>query len=458
MGVRYEGAPSQWRGIAARGIACVLACAWACAAGEASASPDDLLGIGTRSPAMGATGAASATGFEAVYANPALLSRMREQRLAIGLTGATFHLHARGANDERGRVSSEAAKGIVIGADVPLPFGGVLKDRLGAALAVYTPTQLTVRGRILYPEKPQFPLLPDRTQSIAVRIGVGADIGYGVRLGAGFATLAEFSGSVVARADNGAVCTKDSQEQAATYAPILGVTYEPALREKFRFGLAYRGTLDARFAVSIDARKLSTLSIPLFNIAGLAQYDPGQFALEAAHERAGRVLALGVTWKRWSAYPGQSEPTILCPPNEPDCGALKPASIGYSDTLAVHAGVEQRIELTPSLIAHARGGAFFEDSPLPTRLPASEAYDLTKRATIEVATRYYDAPRLGLTVGGGVRLGDPLPPLDLDFFAQYQLLVPTQIESVSARTGAVLDEAKVTGYVLAGGTRVGVRF
>lgn len=425
----------------------------------ASASPEDIFGFGARSGAMGMTGPASAEGFEAAYGNPALLSRMRQQRLSIGLAGATFNLAARGPDGPSSRVDAEAAKGIVIGADVPLPFGGVLKDRIGAALAVYTPTALTVRARILYPEKPQFPLLPNRAQSVAVRVGVGANIGYGVSVGAGFAALAEFAGSVaVAQSDNGAVCTKETQDQNATYAPIVGLTYELPIREKIRLGLTYRGTLDARFGVTIDATKLSTLNIPLFNIAGLAQYDPAQLAFEAARESNGLVLALGVTWKRWSAYPGPSEATILCPSDEPDCGALRPSSIDYSDTLAMHAGVEQSAELSRTLVGRVRGGAFFEDSPMPTRLPASESFDIGKRASIEVPTRHYDAPRVGLTLGAGVELLKPLPPLEFDFYGQYHLLVPTEVRSVSGSTDAVLSEAKVTGYVLAGGMRAGVKF
>jgi len=35
--------------------------------------------------------------------------------------------------------------------DLPLPFGGVLKDRVSGALAFFTPTDVIVRGRILYP-------------------------------------------------------------------------------------------------------------------------------------------------------------------------------------------------------------------------------------------------------------------------------------------------------------------
>ena len=55
--------------------------------------------------------------------NPALASRMRRYRLSLGFQGGTFDLNANG-QDLPGRVSAIAAHGLVIGGDIPLPFGG----------------------------------------------------------------------------------------------------------------------------------------------------------------------------------------------------------------------------------------------------------------------------------------------------------------------------------------------
>jgi long-chain fatty acid transport protein len=207
---------------------------------------------------------------------------MRARKLTLGLQGAVFDL-----NVDDNRLSYARAKGMIIGVDLPIPFGGALADRVGVGLAFYTPTDVVVRGKILYPDTPQFPLLPDRAQSVAIRLGVGADIGHGVRIGAGFAALAEIDGSAVVATDaTGRVGTRVEDQLIATYAPIVGITYDLPLKSSatWRAGLTYRGTLDARFAVLIDATKLSTLSIPLFNISGLAQYDPAQIALEVSRE------------------------------------------------------------------------------------------------------------------------------------------------------------------------------
>jgi long-chain fatty acid transport protein len=55
----------------ALGIGAALVCSFA--SSIAAASPQDVLGYGARSAAMGGTGVASAEGYEAVYKNPALL-------------------------------------------------------------------------------------------------------------------------------------------------------------------------------------------------------------------------------------------------------------------------------------------------------------------------------------------------------------------------------------------------
>jgi long-chain fatty acid transport protein len=346
----------------------------------AHASPEDLFGYGARAQAMGATGAASAEGYEAAYANPALLSRLRARKLSLGLEGAVFDLKAAGD-----RISYARAKGLVIAVDLPIPFGGALEDRVGVGLAFYTPTDVVVRGRILYPETPQYPLLPDRAQSVAIRLGVGADIGHGIKVGAGFAALAEIAGSAVVATDaTGRVGTRVEDQLIATYAPTFGVSYDLPLKSDavWRAGLTYRGTLDARFAVLIDATKLSSLNIPLFNISGLAQYDPAQVALEIARETNGLTLAVGATYKRWSGYPGLLEPTILCPADNPDCGALTPPKIAYDDTIALHAGADWGIPVTRSLTTHARLGIFTDPNPLPSRIPAGQAYDPAQKQTV----------------------------------------------------------------------------
>jgi long-chain fatty acid transport protein len=426
------------------------------------ASPEDVIGYGPRSTGMGGTGGAHSEGYEAAYTNPALLSMIREQKLALGVEEVAFNLKVTGPGMP-GNVGYDPMHAIVIGADIPVPLKGVLTDRLGAGLALSTPTNVIVRGQILYPETPQFSLLPVRTQSVSVRAGLGLDLGWGIRVGAGFAALAELDGSAVVATDStGKVGATVQDQLIATYSPTIGVAFDLPIKQQgtTRLGFTYRGPLAARFDVSIDATKLSSLNIPVLNIAGLAQYDPAEFNFEIAHAGGPLVVAIGLTFKRWSSYPGPLEPTLSCPSDNPGCGALVPPSITYKNTWVPRVGGEYAIDASKALLLHVRAGAFYEPSPLPSKLPSSQTYSEAAGTTVDVPTRYFDANRLALTLGYGATLRGPLPPITLDFFGQAHVLLPRTITSDAAQgaTGNENSVGKVSGTVLAAGLIAGVTF
>jgi long-chain fatty acid transport protein len=434
-------------------------------AAAAAASPEDIFGYGTRSTAMGGTGVAHSDGFDAAYTNPALLSRLRELKLTLGFEGATFNLNADGAGLP-GRVPYDSMHAIVIGLDVPIPLGGVLENRLGAGLALSTPTNVIVRGDIPYPEDAQFPLLPDRTESVSVRAGIGLDVGWGVRIGAGFGALAELNGAAVVQTDATGKVTSTVQTQlVATYSPTFGASFDVPLKdhETTRVGVSYRGALAATFDVTIDATKLSTLNIPVLTIAGLAQYDPEEWSFEVARSQGAFLFAAGATYKRWGQYPGLLSATLPCPQADPSCGALVPPSIKYSDTVVPRVGAEYTVGVKRSLSLHVRAGAFYEPSPLPSTLPSSKTFDLVSQQTVSVPTRYFDADRLAVTLGYGVALKRPLPPITLDLFGQTHFLLPKTISSDASNASvpgvpSVNSLGKVSGTVLAAGLLVGVTF
>jgi hypothetical protein len=416
---------------------------------RALASPEDLFGYGAQSSAMAGTGTATSRDFEAAYTNPALLSRIDHAKLTLGFLGATFDEEAHGAGLP-GRIEDNSAHGIDIGADLPIPLGGVLANRLAGALAFYTPSDVVVRGRILYPEIPQFPLLSDRAQCVAIRMGLGIDLGHGVRIGGGFAALAEIVGTVVVATDaSGKVGTQIDDQLVATYAPILGASWEhEAYGGKLRAGAVFRGALAARFSVSIDATKLSSIAIPVFDIAGLAQYDPLQGGLEVAWESARWKLALGATWKHWSDYPGPLEPTL------PTLDVPKPE---FSDTVVPRAGVEHTIPLTPTAKLHVRGGYFFEPTPVGSHLPSSQKYDIPSQSLVSVPTRYFDADRHVFTAGLGIALKRPLP-LDIDTFAQLHVLSPRTMTLDAGAADGSTSTADVSGTIVVTGVQIGVGF
>lgn len=410
----------------------------------ARASSEDVFGYGPRSAAMGATSAADGQGYEAVYGNPALLSLSHQRALSLGFVGARFDLRAGEP------IPYEPLRGSVIGATLPVPFGGALKDRVALGLAFFTPLDLIVRGRILYPETPQF-LIADRTQTVAVQAGVGVDLGHHLRVGAGFAALAALTGSVIVATDSsGRVGTVVEDTLVASYGPIIGASYE--IGDAYRIGLTFRGELVGRFNVVIEVKDLGGITVPPLNISGVAQYDPWQIALEAARVKGPWHVAVGATFKHWSAYPGPVEATVRCPDVDPatgepldSCGALVPAPVNYSDTVVPRVGVERAFSLARGVSARARAGYFFEPSPAPAQ--TSEA-------------NLFDNSRSVLSLGYGLELGDPWPSINLDIFGQLHVLhaqTHTKAAGVPAENPGT-PSVETSGFIAAWGGTAGVRF
>lgn len=391
---------------------------------------------------MGGVGAAVGRGFETTFENPALLSYSRKNELSLGIQSARFSLKATGPNAP-GDVPEQPLNGTFIGAVLPLPFGGILSHRLVLGLGAFTPSTLIARARLLYPERPQFPVLADRAQSLDFNIGLGADIGHGFRVGAGARALAELVGTVVVRTDaSGHVGTAVDDQLVATYAPVLGASWA---RKGWMAGLTWRGKLDAGFNVLVQVHDLGELVVPELHIAGVAQYDPMQLQLEVARRTGPWTFALGATWKHWSAFSGWTRPTVVCPASRPDCAALKVAPVHFRDTVVPRLGAEYSIPLARGAVSHVRAGYFFEMSPAPEQTGQSN---------------YWDNDRHVFTLGYGVQLSDPLPPISFDLFYQEHLLVPRTHHKGAGvdPSNAGYPEVRTSGTVQNFGLIAGVKF
>ena len=417
---------------------CLVWAAMTTVGSRAVASPEDVFGYGPSSQAMGMTGVAIGRGYETVYTNPALLSLSRDRRLSLGFQGAHHSLRAVGPNAP-GDLYVDSLRGVIIGATLPLGFGGVMRDRVTVGVGFFTPTNVVVRGRILYPEKIQFGVLGDRAQSVAIQAGFGVNLGYGVRAGLGFASLAAIAGKVlVATNETGQIGTKVDDQLIAAYGPIAGLSYD--LGEAWRAGLTYRGVLDARFSVTIVVRDLGSLDVPPLNIAGLAQYDPRQFQLEFARVRGPWRGAIGAMWRQWSAYTGPPEPTVLCPPERPDCKALGQVPFNFHDTISPRVGGERELALGGDAVGRIRAGWAFEPSPAPEQ-------------TREM--NFLDSSRHVLTAGYGIEL----PWMSLDFYAQYHhLLSRTHTKDPDVtQTNPGFPYVRSEGHIWVGGLVFGVK-
>jgi long-chain fatty acid transport protein len=388
-------------------------------------------------------GAAVGRGFETTYGNPALLSYTRQRELSVGWQSVTFALNADGPNAP-GDVSEEGVGGTFIGAVLPIPFGGFLEERVTLGLGVFTPSQLIARARVLYPERAQFPILTDRSQTLNFNMGLGVDIGHGIRIGGGALALAELTGTVVVRTDSsGRVGTAVDDQLIATYAPIVGVAYR--LSDDTELGLTFRGALEADFDVVVKVYDLGSLVVPDLNISGVAQYDPLQVQAEVGHRIDAWTLAGGVTWKHWSAFDGWQRATVECPASQPDCEALVPEDVGFHDIVVPRIGAMYDLELDSNAKAQFRAGYAFEASPAPEQTGESN---------------YLDSTRQIVSVGYGIELAEPLPPIRLDLFYQQHVLMSrkhTKDDTVdAANVGA--PHVKSSGFVFNTGVIAGVKF
>ncbi len=359
---------------------------------------------------MGGLGATFVADFAATHANPAGLSRSRDVGFTLGFMGAVYGLSMSNAGVQT-PVSIDRARATVIGLTLPLPFAGPLRNRIAIGLGFYTPTDVVVRGRILSYDVPQFLVLADRTQSVALQIGAGIDLGYGFRVGGGFGALAAIVGTVLISTDaTGRAGSRVDNQLVAAFGPIVGASWD---RGPFRVGAVFRGELVGNFVVDITTRDLG-INLPVLHIAGIAQYDPWQVAAEVAFVRDGWTLAAGATFKRWSNYPGPREATTT--------GSVPPPAPNFRDTVVGRAGVERRWEIAGSSIA-VRGGYFFEPTPVPD--PRPNAF-------------FMDNHRHVFTLGLGVSGRVARTTAAVDVYSQLHVLHPRDVASQALSFGGTM--------------------
>jgi long-chain fatty acid transport protein len=361
--------------------------------GLARATPQDLYGLGVRSPGLGMTGVSYVCDWEAVYLNPANLAGAERRRLVFSASAAIYDLHV-----DHERFSLEAARGTTIGFHIPLPFGDVLQDRLVLGAGFYTPTNVLLRGEVSYAEVPQFPLL-SRAQSISIQVGLGFDfhgIVDGLRLGIGISALANVIGDLSVRLDESATFVSVVETQLlTTFSPIAGITYE---QPTWGAAAVYRHEVRSEMNLRIVVDDLP-VPIPTVTVAGLIQYDPASFALEGFWRPDPNLrIVVNLTTRLWSFYPGAARPTSRM-------SYLAPAP-AFSDTVSPRFAVEGTL-IEGRMRAQLRLGYALELSPAPfarlasERLASGEPHLDDRGSPILVPSRLLDHDRHVITAGFG---------------------------------------------------------
>lgn len=412
----------------------------------AHASGADLFGFGPRSLGMAGAGAALGAGIDVTYANPALLGLERVQSAYVGWQLAHFELTAKGSS---AAAEQDPSSSFLFGAVVPLPLHGPLERRVSLGIGALLPKSVITRVRLLWPERPQFPLLVPRAHNLNLNLGLGVRLDGGWTVGAGILVAAGLMGQVdVNMGEDGKVRTIVDDELLASFAPTLGGSWQAS--EAIRIGLAYRGRLTSDFDMRLSISNLGvpvppgSIVLPEMYVAGVAQIDPAQLQGEVSWQVLGVQLAAGVTWRRWSPFKGWLRQTVRCPGERPDCGALEAPRVELSNTVTPRLALAYPLGSTPRAQAELRAGYAYEPSPLAAQNGRSNLWDNARHV---------------FALGYGLRLRGPVR-LCFEFAVQQHTLVARQhVKSASVPLdNPGQPRVRTAGHVLVVAAGAGVDF
>lgn len=328
-------------------------------------TPSALFSLGAESQALGKTGVAGVEDHGAVVLNPAALAASPERALWLGYGAARFAPELSGYS---GDVPAQPAyASVALGLRMPIVPSWV-PPGLTLGMALTSPRDVIVRADLPLPETPQFPLLSSQAQALDLGLALGARLSSAWFVGLGLRALAGLEGEVEVASESTAGGVED--ELALGLAPVVGVLFRPSGGDSL--GLVFRGALSAPFEVELRDQGLPGIRLPPLQIDGMAHYDPAELGLEWARGFGSTRMALGASYKLWSAFDGWLGRTVDCP--EPGCAALPKEEVELADTLSPRLGVSHVLALS-SVDLTLRAGYAFEPTPLPEQVGAANRWD-----------------------------------------------------------------------------------
>jgi long-chain fatty acid transport protein len=357
----------------------------------------------------------------AAYLNPALLGGPGPKTFRVGYQVANFALRA--DSGAGARSLADATGAVQFGLRLPLSLGEPLHDRLGLGLDISTPAGVLTRVSILDPARGQFPLLAGRADALDFAVGAGAELPFGIRVGAGFTTLASVAGRVaIGGGASGVVESRVNDELVMVTAPVVGARFE---RGSFAFGAVYRGELDSNFDLDVTLDDLGQLVLPPLSVVGLAQYAPAQLQFEAEFDVRDYSLVLGLSYELWSKLHTLRGPTIVCPQDMADCSQPGVPQLHTRDTWIPRFAVTRAVELSRDADAEFSLGYFYEPSPLPSQTGP---------------TNLWDDDRHVLSLGYRLLVSDPGFVVDLGVQRHFLVTrVHHKLDRADERAGAYRD-------------------
>lgn len=440
----------------------------------AAAQPMDTYGMGSRAVAMAGAVTADVEDFSANYYNPAGLARSGAARVGLGYFGA---FHEMRLNDLDSNV--DPVRGIVLGLVVP----GQIEDvRFAFGLGVHLNDDYVSRTRSLPSRRPRWELYDNRPRRtylaahLAIRPFPWLTVGGGISFLSFSSNTLSIRGSLdIAMPDRRSALEHEIRADLTTIRyPQVGIQVQPI--PELVFGAVYRGqfalsnTLVARVGCEVPGDPGCPTGL---SFTGLSDPFPGYFNLlsQSVNAFVPHQVSLGgswsptqdfrlnveVTWLNWSAYvsPVGTSAIVLriqVPESLRDSIRVPAEIVGttpqpalFEDRFVPRIGAEGVLVRERMLEVRARGGYFYEATPVPNQL---------------ALTNLVDTDRHAFSIGAGIRLTDlrPLLPgfLQLDVHFQYSLF-PERIMTKASWLDPVGDY-RASGHLYAGGATLEVGF
>jgi hypothetical protein len=329
-----------------------------------------VFGLGSTSSALAGAVTARVDDFAAAFYNPAgLVFGTGEGEVSLGFTGYGSRLSVGGRTmDIADPVAFE------LGVRVPLPLGGILRDRLAFGFALHMLPEEILRVLARAPTDAFFPYYDNRTQRLVVLPALAGRICDWLAIGIGFNVLAGLDGKVQTTQGVTRVLEPRLDEQIGTFVRLHAGLRAQATRW-LSLGLAYRQSFSVPYRVATNNR-VAGEDINI-NIEADGLFTPDQLWGGAAARWGELTLSLDAGYLRWSAWHG---PYATVSSVLPIAGPfdVNPPAVHASDIYSLRAGGEWRAVRSDAYELALRLGLGFEPSPMPEQPGVTNLVDNDK--------------------------------------------------------------------------------
>lgn len=445
-------------------LVCLFLCLGLLKGITVSANVGDAYGFGSKSAALGGTGAGWVNDGYAAYSNPASLAQRQEQRLTLSygllymspnlspINGVvvenSFNSDRAPGNPRVDSVDTATSAyrntfGQVIGLSYHL-FPEVFNFSLG--VVAFLPIEQLAYMDTGEAYLPEYVMYRARTQRPQVELGAGAALGRGLHLGVGLHVAYSLTSNAPVFINTGDGTTSSIRFSASMkpkVSPYFGAYFSTS--PKFSAGLVFRlpATYDNSMTLSSGARVFGKSAAIDFSFLAnsVLYYDPMTLEMGASLvETAFLKTFVQLDYQFWSNFQvpalQMTQPANPCTTGDSSCGPLPSVSI---QSLPVYSFINTWVPRVGQEIAIS--------SAMTLRLGYAYRHSILNGISNGIGN-YIDPPKHVLNAGVGIHFLS-LPglkcPADLDFHMSYQKLVSQTVVKGSPvqNEGGVANDPKI---------------